>query len=382
MKLNVDRADLGARVGDRRMRICNLCQADVSNGLAVCPECGAQLGAPRDVDPMSSSFDAELARANLLRMRAEYRQAEDLCLSVLKRFPNTVAAHTLLGDIYTDQGLLEQSAQWYELALELDPTSPTDLQKLEDVREQIKERDHISSIEQLGLPETRQTASTKIGVLSGVAVVLLLVVIYAARHGKFAGVSEPAVISTPIKATPDMIATSLSTTQPIAKAPDNAQAIPPTDNSAAITPPVNSSEDHDLFVLVSEKSAMGPHLVSAMLDPRTKNVTLTYTSAADDDERKIGAILAKTALEQSPDAPMVTVRSSRAGKLSYTADVTRARLAETQTPDWQQKADSPDAWINYVLSNEWPLKVNVDTSTNPPPVVSNGDSTPPTTTGQ
>ncbi len=382
MKLSAAMADLAARDGNRNMRICNLCQADVSNGLSVCPECGAQLGAPRDVDPMSSNFDAELARANLLRMRGEFRAAEDLCLSVLKRFPNSVAAHSLLGDIYSDQGLLDQAAQWFELALDLDPTSPNDLQKIEDVREQIKERDHISSIEQLGLPESRQAPINKVGMLSGVAIVLLLVVIYAARHGKFAGVSEPAVVSTPIKATPDMVPVSTATNQTINKQLDNAQALPPVDNTVPVAPPANSSEDHDLFQLISDKSAMGSHLVSAMLDPRTKSLTLTYTSNVDEDERKIGAILAKSGLELSPDVPMVTIRSNRAGKLSYTADVSRSRLAETQTPEWQQKADSPDAWINYILQNEWPTKVNVDLGTNPPPQTSSGDSTLPTTTGQ
>src|SRR4051812_43141822 len=46
---------------------------------------------------------SDLARANLLRLRGEFDQAEQLCLNVLERFPDNAAAHTLLGDIAFSQ---------------------------------------------------------------------------------------------------------------------------------------------------------------------------------------------------------------------------------------------------------------------------------------
>ena len=70
--------------------------------------------------------------------------------------------------------------------------------------------------------------------------------------------------------------------------------------------------------------------------------------------------MAKTALEQLPDSNLVTIRAMRLDKLAFTADVTRDRLSETQSADWQQQASSPDAWIEHVLSNEWPSKNNQD----------------------
>jgi len=364
MKLSVDKADLGVPAGDRRVRVCERCEANISQELWTCPECGANLSDTNGVETMSTSFDSELARANLLRMRAEFRQAEDVCLRVLKRFPNSVAAHTLLGDIYSDQGLLEQSAQWYELALDLDPTSSSDRQKLDDVREQMKERDHISSIEQLGLPEVKAPEISKYGIATVIGLIILLSIVYAVRHGKIGGSSNPTVITTPIRATPDMNAAVAPTGNTNAKPSDSTTPVTSNndDASATIGAP---SEDRNLFQLIAQKSTVGTHLVSVLVDPRTRNATLTYTCAPDEDERKIGALLAKTALEQSAESTMVTIRSTKSDRLTYMADVPRTRFSETQTADWQQKATSPDAWIPYILTNEWPTKAPTDSGTTP-----------------
>jgi len=374
-KLSAVMADSGVRVGDGKMRVCNRCQADLGNELTTCPECGAHVVDSTEVEPMSTTFDAELAMANVLRMRGEFKKAQDICLSVLKRFPNSNGAHTLLGDIYSDQGLLEQAAQWYELALDLDKTSIADRQKLDDVREQMKERDHISSIEQLGLPESKKGNFSNYWYLGAAAVVLLLGVVYAARHGKIGSGGEPAVITTPIKATADMlapaiVATAANVTKPPVTAPTN--PTPADDNPNNVGA---ASEDKVLFQLLVEKSSFGADLVSVLQDPRTKSATLTYSIRGDEDERQVGAMLAKAALEQSPDAQTITVRSMKNDKLSYMADVPRLRYLETLSTDWQAKAGSSDAWIGYVLTNEWPPKPVTDGSTDTPPANSGGSGT-------
>lgn len=380
MKLSVDMADSGAPASERKTRVCGLCWADVDLDLSTCPACGAslpsaQLAGVREVEPMSTAFDAELARANLFRMRADYKQAEDLCLSVLKRFPNSIAAHMLLGDIYSDQGQLEQSAQWYELALDLDPSSTACKQKLDDVREQIKERDHISSIEHLGLPERERSGLTRWVMVGGALVVVLLGFVYAARHGRLGG-GPKSVITTPIRATQDMIAGQAASNVIASTSPSVATTSSPPNSTESPSPPGAASEDRSLFQSVSQKSPMGSHLISVLVDPRTKNATLTYSCAADEDERKVGAILAKTALEQSPDATTVTIRSTKNDRVTFMADVPRARLAETLSAEWQSRAGSTDEWIDYVLTNEWPAKAGQDSA----PVSSGRDtSTAPVT---
>jgi hypothetical protein len=83
-------------------------------------------------------------------------------------------------------------------------------------------------------------------------------------------------------------------------------------------------------------------------------LTLTYTLRSNDDPRRIGAELARTALEQHLETQVVTLRAVRDARLVYVADVPRTRYADTLTTAWQEEnADRPDAFVGYVLSNEW-----------------------------
>lgn len=73
-------------------------------------------GSDREVYP-------ELARANLLRMQGNYEAAIDICRQIIGRFPSNETVHALLGDIYADQGKLDDAIQWYELLVELAPNN-------------------------------------------------------------------------------------------------------------------------------------------------------------------------------------------------------------------------------------------------------------------
>jgi tetratricopeptide (TPR) repeat protein len=50
------------------------------------------------------------------------------------RFPSNETVHALLGDIYADQGKLEDAIQWYELLVELAPTNVHYNAKLHNLR--------------------------------------------------------------------------------------------------------------------------------------------------------------------------------------------------------------------------------------------------------
>jgi tetratricopeptide (TPR) repeat protein len=82
-----------------------------------------------------ASVDALLARANLLRMRGQWTDAVELCTEALRGDAHSPAAHSLLGDIYENQGRLDKAIHWYQLALELDPESIADKAKLTRARE-------------------------------------------------------------------------------------------------------------------------------------------------------------------------------------------------------------------------------------------------------
>jgi tetratricopeptide (TPR) repeat protein len=101
-------------------------------------ECGSRIredtidplyaeGSDREVYP-------ELARANLLRMQGKYEEAIEVCRRIMGRFPSNETVHALLGDIYADQGKLEDAIQWYELLVELAPTNVHYNAKLHNLR--------------------------------------------------------------------------------------------------------------------------------------------------------------------------------------------------------------------------------------------------------
>lgn len=120
------------------MTVCPKCFAEIPDTSVFCLECGARIredtrdslyaeGSDREVYP-------EIARANLLRMKGEYEQAIEICLGILRRFPSNETAHALLGDIYADQGKLDDAIQWYELLVELAPNNAVYSAKLMNLR--------------------------------------------------------------------------------------------------------------------------------------------------------------------------------------------------------------------------------------------------------
>ncbi|MGQ9523587.1 MAG: tetratricopeptide repeat protein [Armatimonadota bacterium] len=74
---------------------------------------------------------SDLAEVNLLRMRGQYEEAVRRCTDLLRQRPDDAVLHSLIGDIYSDQGSIEEAMQWYRMALDLDPASAYAKEKLE-----------------------------------------------------------------------------------------------------------------------------------------------------------------------------------------------------------------------------------------------------------
>ena len=129
---------------------CPDCNATIDNGAVICGSCNASLPFA-DVtmrlsdfpsiygsanDSAGSSPDTNdtvhglLTQANLCRLRSQWPEAIDFCVAVLRIAPADLATHSLLGDIYRDQGKLEDAIQWYRMAVDLG-SSPIDIAKLE-----------------------------------------------------------------------------------------------------------------------------------------------------------------------------------------------------------------------------------------------------------
>jgi hypothetical protein len=313
----------------------------------------------------ADALHADLARANLLRVRGDFAAAEKLCVEVLEKHPESAAAHTLLGNIAFSQDRADQAVEHFEIAQSLDPEAPDIPRKLKDARELKKNREAASSVEQLGLTPRRQLPWSTIAFATFAVGCLVTAAVLGFRSpppGKTVVIRQ---VAAPIEATADTLATPPAVVAAKAKVendspppPDDADAPTPETVAPApvATPPLAAIEDRSMFQLVQDRSLVGSHLQSVTQDPRTKLVVLTYAVSAGDDARKLGADLAKTTLDQSTDTQIVTLRAVKEGRLIYMADIPRTRYADTLADAWKQSNPGADAWIPYAVTNEWPSR--------------------------
>ena len=322
-------------------RSCAKCFAVVVAGADYCPECGAPIETGGYSEGSDAEINPELARANLLRMRGEYKQSEDVCLAILRRFPNNLSANTLLGDISAESGDLDQAVQWYELALDLQPDSAAVARKLEAVRQRKSDHEAATTAKQLGLPTTRPK-----GAFVAIALLAFIVCIGIAAYSVGRGyVAPPAKqdVESPVNV-PDT-ATPRTTDNQTSGLGDSAQ--PP-------SVPARPKEDRDLMDSLSRKNPDGAKIIDAYQDPRSKDVVLTFTVQSAEEERPAAARLAASTLDTVSAAGKVTLRVVRDGKVAMVADATREALASTRSSEWQDAhKDEPDAWMDEILTNIW-----------------------------
>lgn len=356
----------GAR-GSKVAHVCDRCGESVPADVRVCPECGAPLvpGASSDIPDV---IHRDLAKANLLRVRGDYDAAETLCLGVLRRYPNSAPAHTLLGDIADDRGRLEDAERWYELALDLDSQSANDRRKLEDVRARRRDAESQTTVEQIGLPD-RQPVPRALMVVAIVVTVALVGLFMLTLRRRDTVSKAPAVVSTPVTATPDAVVAPKKEPEVVSPL---ASGEPTPTGTPSLVPVVTTEaavlEDDATLKNLVQKSEFGGMVLMATHEPRTKQLTITYGVKGAEDARRIGAELARVALESEVETLTVVLRAVREGHLAYMADVPRTRYADTLASTWQEEnARDPEAFTRYVLSNEWtaPAAPPADSATRP-----------------
>jgi preprotein translocase subunit SecG len=165
-----------------------------------CSQCGTKLNSPglvceRCSPPPAPELSPEplLIRANLLRMRGQWDQAADLCAEVLRLDPRNLTAHSLLGDIYQDQGRPDQARHWFQLALELNPQSAADRAKLARAEEALEARQQRAEWEAIIEGRSQPVATSllvreslqRVGAIVGVAlcgIVLVMAMLMSASE--------------------------------------------------------------------------------------------------------------------------------------------------------------------------------------------------------
>ncbi len=139
---------------------CYSCRTKIAEDSKHCPNCGVQIS-PFQADSTNLDQlkqDKALTEANLQRMRGNWDRAEILAVDALRLNPHSVQAHSLLGDICVGQNKLSQAAQWYQLALDIQPDSPMDRAKLDEVEKLIVM--HLASGNVMSSPHTSDTHLT------------------------------------------------------------------------------------------------------------------------------------------------------------------------------------------------------------------------------
>jgi RNA polymerase subunit RPABC4/transcription elongation factor Spt4 len=324
--------------------ICERCFAMVKHGSEFCPECGAPMG-NGPAEGSDAAIYTELARANLLRMRGEYKGALDQCRSILHKFPNNVSANQLLGDLCVETGDLEQAKEWYELALDIAPNHAQIQKKLNEVQQTLEHAETEGLVEQLGLPPSKP----KNGLI---AVGLAALVLGVGAIAYILGTQKPAATSVNGVTRTQIQAPSTSVTNPQV---DTTTGTEGAVTSPTTTPPSGSTEEASLAQIVGQRSTNGSKLLSLVVDPRTNLLTLTYRAEAADDKRLIGAELAATTFENGPSIRLITIRAIENGAVAYVADARRDAYEQTKTDEWkQQNGTDPGALAKHILTQEWP----------------------------
>lgn len=320
-------------------KVCPKC-FEVNDGAATyCIECGA----PLSDDPASDGSDREVYReitqANLLRIRGDYKGAIDVCLGILKRFPNNGTAHTLLGDIYAEKGELEQASQWFEMALDLRPESENDRRKFESVQKRMAEQEAANTAKQLGIPESKPKTQQYVVVM---VVLVAIVGIGAFLFGKSlnanAASRPPEVINTPIDV-------GGPKNEPQQAQPDDQPKVDQPDIGATAFP--GFASEQAIASLISTKYTVGRKLVGVREDPRGPSLTIVSRSDQGDDPAQIAVDFAKAVFVEYPNIVSITVQITDGASLTYIADANRA--------DYQKAVDE-NLDGAAMLTKVWPVE--------------------------
>jgi hypothetical protein len=358
--------------------VCTSCQTVLPKESHFCSKCGASLldGAAGTAGDQDRRIAAILAEANLLRMRAQWHDAESRCIDVMRVNPNDVHAHSLLGDIFRDQGRYDEASQWYQMALDLNPNSAADRGKLIHV-EQNRAKDRskpdfgpgqsvldgaLGTQRLIGLPpSTWLRALTAMSVLFLVVVSAILISLRdrtsAAKTGSLS--SDSILVTRPIQGS----AEGLPMPTPRTTATGSQGTNPATENggrsNTPSSPENNETRKHDAYTdkelalqsNIARRSGLGTDtaIAAVSIDPRGQAVTILLTHLPHDTaiDRIRYEILqtalqaAKAALISEPGLQRASLNvriTNETGHIepAFSGDTNRAALQTvlpTSTPD-------------------------------------------------
>ena len=334
----IDSSVIGA--GGTGAMNCPQCGGALPDGASLCPECGAPVVQARSnhaPQPLDSEVSVPLAQANLLRLRRNYDLATAKCVEVLRKYPNNASAHSLLGDVYRDQGLYSEALGWYKLAIQLDPADIADRQKIEALEAELRSQQEKPRADGPIWRRVFEAARAKVpfglmlGLMLGCIVLGALIALSLSRGATSLqtppGIRTPRVLDSgvSVRAEPDQPRRRPEESQPRTTAAAPPEPIVYSSGRepapAPATPPINPA-DKGRALLESLRSAADAEglmvaVDSVAIDPRDGGATLGITvrdAVASADNR--GLVLAKClrmaelALAQDSALTRITLRCS------------------------------------------------------------------------
>ncbi len=288
-----------------------------------------------------ADIDRQLAQVNLLRIRGQFEEARLRCLKLLNDFPQSAAAHTLMGDICVDKDDLAQAAEWYDMALGIIPESVADQRKLESVRKRLKDSETADTAAMLGLPTTRPKVGMFAAAFLGLFVLVAIGSYLAGRQMQAASDAKGRqVVDAPIH---------IPGTEPTVVNRGTEEGAARIESVETPRNPTPSRVDVDRQLLGSlvPGAPEGVQLLEAMLDPRTNLVLVTAECPPDANPREAAAHVGAHALAKVENCPLASIRILQNGTVTLIADVRREAVVQSETAEGQ-------VWVDAVLSNVWP----------------------------
>jgi len=303
---------------------------------------------------------AELARANILRMRGNYSQARQLCNVILNAYPEDVETYALLAEICTDEGDLDTAAHWYDLARDKDPGNNKIQVRAQMLHQRINDnntRQVSQSMAAIQVPTVQKSQQRVWSVVAGLGVVVFgtLLGLYLLSPKKPNPASTPVTqpISIPRPSTPlKPNSPSTSESGPLAVNTPVTEKQNPFDYALPSTPPEEGkiAEDEQALVFFTKHCADGDRILMVQQQPSNKELNVTFRVDPKDEMEYIAARIAVDILKNSTKAPKVNLRAVLDKSLYFAAEATRQDFDELKK-NGRLDESNPDPEV--LLINVW-----------------------------
>ncbi len=264
-----------------------------------------------------STFEGDLARINVLRLRGDFDGAKELCRALLFHKPESEQAHALMGDLSLESGEYREAADWYEMAASHAPDSANLKRKADLARRRVEETEALDTARRMGIPATRGKMHLFAGAMLGLVVIVSLIAFtiggQLGREGKVQTINDPLMLSPAPAPGPD--------------SPD--------------APKIEGfklpSSDQSVLDKLKSSSTLGSRILLAYRDPRGPMLVVSLEAPPGEFTKVALSTDAATLLAENTDVQAVGLRYLRGGEPLAMARLLRADAdkakAEGRTPE-------------------------------------------------